>query len=194
MAVDATTGPHDEPRFDPNGAPEDWVDLAAVADYAFLLGNTKIGTRANRLTLSGKKLWEGLWYAETDGDFNVFRYLSGGWVFISSPRQTSAGLAYNASWGNAASMVLAKSNGIVDAQLAVSKVGAITDGDVPGVLPAGYRPAVAARGVGQFAGSGTPANGSWSVGTDGTFTISGVPGSHNLFFVHRFGYWLPVPN
>ena len=192
MAVDATTGPHDEPRFDPNGAPEDWVDLAAVADYASLVGNTKIGTRANRLTLTGKKVWEGLWYGETDGDFNVFRYLSGGWKFISSPRQTTAGLVYNASWGNASSMELSKLDGRVSGQLSVSKVGAINDGDSPGAFPAGFRPTVERRGAGQFAGSGTPVWGGYSISTAGVVSLSGVPGSHNLFFA-EVEFRVPTP-
>lgn len=71
MAVDGGYGPKGYPKFDPNGAPEDWVDLGAVGAYAALVGNRRVGTAAERSLLSASttaadQAWLGLEFHETD--------------------------------------------------------------------------------------------------------------------------------
>lgn len=83
MAVDGGYGVKGYPKFDPNGAPEDWVDLEAVGQYAALVGNRMAGTRAERNALSSvtteqKQRWDGLEFHETDTGLD-WRYVSGAW-------------------------------------------------------------------------------------------------------------------
>lgn len=74
-----TTGAKDQPYFSSTGAPQIDVDPGLVSDYAALVGNHKQGTNAERVALSGKKLWVGLGFYETDTDTN-WRYKAAGWV------------------------------------------------------------------------------------------------------------------
>jgi hypothetical protein len=84
MAVDGGYGPKGYPKFDPNGAPEPWVDLEAVGEYAARVGNRIIGTKAEREALSTStsapnQRWLGLTYYETDTGLE-WTLLAAGWA------------------------------------------------------------------------------------------------------------------
>lgn len=97
MAVDST-GTKNEPIFFANGSPEVDVDPTAVAAYAAKVGNRRVGTTAERTAATGKDVWEGLEWFDTDLD-EVFIYLSGGWTewahdwkaYTSTPTNVSGG-------------------------------------------------------------------------------------------------------
>lgn len=88
MARD-TSGPKNEPRYDPNGVPADAADLTEVAAYAALVGNLKVLTSAQRVALTGPDRWVGLYVEETDTGL-LWKYTAGGWVMVlpSSGDQT----------------------------------------------------------------------------------------------------------
>ena len=80
-----STGVKDQPYFASNGAPEIDVDPGIVADYAALTGNRKVGSRAERLLLTGKKVWGGLSFYETDFFMEwVIPEQGGDWI-LSAP-------------------------------------------------------------------------------------------------------------
>jgi hypothetical protein len=82
MAVDLY-GPKNAPRFLPGGAFEDWIDLTAVGEYAAKVGNTRVGTTAERNAATGLDLWEGLeWRDTTNGRTYIRR--GSGWVLMAS--------------------------------------------------------------------------------------------------------------
>lgn len=83
MAQDAVTGPKNEPRFSDTGAPDIGVDPTLVAAYAALVGNRKVNTAAARAAATGKEVWEGLQWFETDTG-SQYAYRSGSWVLESS--------------------------------------------------------------------------------------------------------------
>lgn len=85
MAQDAVTGPKNEPRFSESGAPEIGTDNTIVAAYAALVGNKKGGTDADRLALTGKDLWEGLFWQNSDGTKTTWLYTAGTWVRVINP-------------------------------------------------------------------------------------------------------------
>jgi len=77
MAVDAT-GTKNEPIFYATGAPEVDVDPSAVATYAAKVGNRRVDTTAMRTAATGKDVWEGLEWYDTDLD-EVYLYTGAGW-------------------------------------------------------------------------------------------------------------------
>lgn len=87
MAVDGGYGPKGYPKFDPNGAPEDWVDLEAVGQFAARVGNRMVGTKAEREALSTSttvegQMWNGLEFRETDTG-HTYERVGGAWVRTS---------------------------------------------------------------------------------------------------------------
>lgn len=80
MAADSY-GTKNEPQFAASGAPDNAGDLTAVAAYAALVGNTKIGTSTARQALTGKQLWVGLGFYETDTD-SLWLNRSTGWAKV----------------------------------------------------------------------------------------------------------------
>lgn len=74
------------PRFSPSAAPSTAADYELVADYAALVGNRKVGTRAQRLALVAtatveNQLWNGLEFEQLDGtDRGLWKYLNNEWI------------------------------------------------------------------------------------------------------------------
>src|SRR4051812_31861957 len=99
--------------------------INAAADFAEQGWRFRSGSTASRAALPSSELFEGLTWQDTDGGKSRYVYKSGAWAFDAQSRSTTAGLNYNSSWGNASSMRIAKTDGIVTAQFSVSKVGAI---------------------------------------------------------------------
>lgn len=160
------------------------AQIGNVADFAEQGWRFRSGTASARGTLPTAEKFEGLTWQDTDSGKSRYIYQGGAWVFDGQTRQTTAGLDYPSGgvFGNAAAMRIAKRDSIVYCNLALSKAYAYGDGDQPGIFPTGFRPAVEVRGAGQFAGSGTPVAGFFSIATNGQVTLSGAPGTHTLFF------------
>lgn len=179
MAVD-DWGDKNEPIFLASGAPEIDVDPTAVAAYAAKVGNRRVGTNAQRLAATGKDIWPGLFWQETDGNLDGYLRTGSGWVLLTRPRQTTAGLAYASGYGNNTEMTIARANGIVVANFSISKVTPFTDGDEPGTVPAGFRPTKTIRKTGAFWGAGF-APGLLQILIDGKVTVYGSPGANPNF-------------
>lgn len=135
MAVDGGYGPKGYPKFDPNGAPEDWVDLEAVGAFAGKVGNRMVGTAAERAALStsttvADQLWVGLEFWESDtGD--EWRYEAAGWV-----RARSKPVLFGTQSGSQPRARYWVENGHTH----LSGVMAKGAGFALGSLPAGFRP------------------------------------------------------
>lgn len=169
MARDSS-GPKNEPRYDPNGVPADAADLTEVAAYAALVGNHKILTSAQRQALSGSDRWIGLLVSESDtANLMTYQYTSGGWVHIGDLGTWST-VAPNTGWAVTAGPVAAiryRKRGDVVELLPTEFVRSGSGLSVPaganitvGELPAGFRPATT-----TFIGSG-------SIGVAGTLGAS----------------------
>lgn len=180
MAQDAVTGPQDEPRFSELGAPEIGTDDTIVAAYAALVGNRKRGTSAARVALTGKKLWEGLAYFETDTG-QAWVYAGSTWVRGTEPAVTSPGLNWNVSYGNGPDMFLQKKNGFVECDLHVARTGALVDGLAPGVFPVGFRPKRQLGGTGLALSGGGAGPAGFTIATNGTLTLYGTFGANTQF-------------
>lgn len=88
------------PRFSPTAAPQTAADLEIVSDFAELVGNRKVGTRAQRLALSTigtveNQVWNGLEFEQLDGsDAGTWKYIDGEWLLVAQQSQhQSAGAA-----------------------------------------------------------------------------------------------------
>lgn len=79
MTADGTYGDKNQPHFLDGGAPDLATDSNLISDYAALVGNRKVGTKAQKDALSGKNVWEGLEFEETDTGI-LWKRKSGSWV------------------------------------------------------------------------------------------------------------------
>jgi hypothetical protein len=84
-------GPKNQPRFDATKPPDLGVDETLVSDFAALVGNRKVGTTAERnaaaSATSGKEVWEGLQWEDTDLKGTVV-WRNGSWE-NAGPRSTN---------------------------------------------------------------------------------------------------------
>jgi hypothetical protein len=82
MAADSF-GPKNEPEYAGSGVPADAADLTEIAKFAARVGNTRTDTSNVRKALTGKDVWPGLTFVETDTGL-TYQYLkrdsSTGWV------------------------------------------------------------------------------------------------------------------
>jgi hypothetical protein len=87
MAADSY-GPKGEPQFAGSGPSADAEDLTLLGAFASLVGNRRVGSRAQRLGITGDSLYPGLEFEEIDtgityirrGNAWVFRDYDSGWV------------------------------------------------------------------------------------------------------------------
>lgn len=83
------TGPHQEPEYDPLGAPADAADLTELGKYAAYYGNTALDTAAARAAAeSAGQTWNGLTWVETDTGL-IYRRIGGAWVLQEVATKTS---------------------------------------------------------------------------------------------------------
>lgn len=147
MARDSS-GPKNQPRYDPLGIPADAADLTEVANYAALVGNYKSLTNSERVALSGSDRWVGLIVYETDTDLH-FIYRSTGWRGL--PLNDSGVVAVSTvnSFDNGDGFGVRRIGDVVYLRGGISR--ATPPGTTTGVraftLPAGYRPASQQRGL-----------------------------------------------
>lgn len=167
------SGTKNQPYFLASGAPAIDVDPGLVADYAAEVGNRKVGTNTERLALTGKDLWDGLEFYETDTN-DQYVYEDGSWVL--NRRDTGwLPLTYINGWTTANSTygpVVYRRRG---SKVSLKGVPVASSGSASqiGTLPVGFRPTTqlqyvcvnAPSGISQIiinAGGGIFAQGTWA--------------------------------
>lgn len=92
------TGAKNQPYFLATGAPAIDVDPGLVSDYAAKVGNHKVGLATDRAALTGKDVWDGLSFTETDTG-KTYQYLASwsGWNLIGT-RSGSVTITLATGW------------------------------------------------------------------------------------------------
>lgn len=103
MAVDGY-GTKNQPQFDGTKASNLAADENAIANYAALVGNRKVGPGSQRRALTGNDVWDGLeWYETDTGDCFVYNAYTSSWSPQLLVPPTSSGGFFTFSSGWAAS-------------------------------------------------------------------------------------------